>query len=318
MAAAASSSCASSSPSSEGATPRCRGQHHFLPDDMWLAILSFLRAPQWALVGGTCRRLRFVATRHPLWAPLLAAQFPALQAPVGADGACRVYSARRRQLAALVAGLGLHRARRPDITPEASAMCFDLHDGPAKVLVFGCQGAGKKCLMAALTTREDQPLPEDLPGPEGELPDVEPPPPSLLQLYSQDVYDSDGLRVQLQFAFVNFCAVVWVVDSADVAHIQQARREMEKVMAMPEFAAAVLLVLANKQDLPTAHPVAALATELALPPRLAQGRCAIFPVSGVTGVGLADAFEWLTLRLAEDIWAHHNPESECPPSPPPL
>lgn len=42
--------------------------------------------------------------------------------------------------------------------------------------------------MAALTTREDQPLPEDLPGPEGELPDVEPPPPSLLQLYSQDVY----------------------------------------------------------------------------------------------------------------------------------
>lgn len=50
MAAAASSSSASSSPSSEGATPRCRGQHHFLPDDMWLAILSFLRAPQWALV----------------------------------------------------------------------------------------------------------------------------------------------------------------------------------------------------------------------------------------------------------------------------
>eukprot|EP00668_Euglena_longa_P042360 GGOE01055997.1.p1 GENE.GGOE01055997.1~~GGOE01055997.1.p1 ORF type:complete len:300 (-),score=74.27 GGOE01055997.1:140-1039(-) len=277
---------------------------------MWLAILSFLRGPQWVWVGSTCRRLRFVATRNTLWAPLLDAHFPALR---GAEGASEVYARRRGQLAPLVAGLGIHRHSRPLITSEAGAMCFNCHGGPAKVLVFSCRGAGKKLLMTRLTTREDQPVPEAEDWPYEEPPPT-PPPPSLLQLYSQDVYDSEALRAQLRFAFVAFCAVVWIVDSADLAHIQQARQEMEKVLALPELVSAKLLVLANKQDLPTSQPTGPLADALALGNGRANHQWAIFPVSGVTGDGLAEAFEWLSVRLADDIWAHHNSEP-LPPSP---
>jgi ADP-ribosylation factor-like protein 2 len=46
--------------------------------------------------------------------------------------------------------------------------------------------------------------------------------------------------------------VIWVVDSADVARLQQVKEELQSVLQEERLQGASLLLLANKQDLPNA------------------------------------------------------------------
>lgn len=45
--------------------------------------------------------------------------------------------------------------------------------------------------------------------------------------------------------------LIFVVDSNDRARIKEAKREMDRVIKDPEMKDSLLLVFANKQDLPT-------------------------------------------------------------------
>lgn len=46
--------------------------------------------------------------------------------------------------------------------------------------------------------------------------------------------------------------LVWVVDSADLARLQDAARELHALLQEERLCGATLLVLANKQDIPCA------------------------------------------------------------------
>jgi len=285
-----------------------------LPVDLWMAVLLFLRPPQWVAVAITCRRLHLLATSDQLWNAPLGRHFPFLMGPGGSRRllAYEVYGDQRRQLLPLMTGLGLHRKGQPVVSAEAELMCRNLHDGPVKLLMFGCKGAGRTTLLANLMSKEDLPLPDDPPPPpSSEDEDFIPltTTGSLLQLYHQAVYDSASLGAQLRYDPVPFAAIVWVVDSSDPRHLHAAREQLSRVIAMNELQNAKLLILANKQDLPNALPAAAVTNTLGLPLQLAKRQWAVYPACALTGHGLPEAFEWLSLQLALDIHRHQRPRS---------
>eukprot|EP00741_Cyanophora_paradoxa_P013714 tig00020710_g13237.t1 len=92
-----------------------------------------------------------------------------------------------------------------------------------------------------------------------------------------DVGGQEKLRPLWRHYFSGTHAVIYVVDAADAARIDEARGELARLLAAPELEGAAILVLANKQDLPGALPAADLAGRLELPTirrSLVQGCCA--------------------------------------------
>ena len=114
-------------------------------------------------------------------------------------------------------------------------------------------------------------------------------------------------------------ALVWVVDSADPARLPGAAAELSAVLSEERLAGAVLLVLANKQDVGGAVGVGEVARALGLPgvgggeggegeaasaaslPSLTRGRPWVVlgtaAASGAEAGGLSAAFDWLVKAL---------------------
>ena len=67
-----------------------------------------------------------------------------------------------------------------------------------------------------------------------------------------DVGGQDQIRGLWRHYFLNTAAVIFVVDSNDVNRLTEAKAELWKVLESPELENCLLLVFANKQDLPHA------------------------------------------------------------------
>ena len=84
-----------------------------------------------------------------------------------------------------------------------------------------------------------------------------------------------------------------MVDSADRARISIARDELHAMLEEEELRDAVLLVMANKQDLPDALNEAEVSDALGLP-TMRNRQWAIFKTSAVKGLGLMESIDWLS------------------------
>lgn len=91
-------------------------------------------------------------------------------------------------------------------------------------------------------------------------------------------------------------ALLFVVDSGDVARLTEAAAELGALLAEPQLRDAALLVYANKQDVPGAASVAEVSARLGLP--ALRGR-AWFAQSCVAtqGGGLFEGLDWLSAKL---------------------
>lgn len=90
-------------------------------------------------------------------------------------------------------------------------------------------------------------------------------------------------------------ALVFVVDSGcDAGRLSEAAAELAHAVAHPALRGAPVLVLANKQDAPSARPAAQVAAAVA-PPGLAA-QCAalcVQPCVATTGQGVTEGLQWL-------------------------
>ena len=107
-----------------------------------------------------------------------------------------------------------------------------------------------------------------------------------------DVGGQDRIRALWRHYFHNTQGLIFVVDSNDVARTDEARDELHKLLEEDELRDAILLVYANKQDLPNAIKPQELANKLRLNtitnrPWQIQGACA------TTGDGLYEGLDWL-------------------------
>lgn len=108
-----------------------------------------------------------------------------------------------------------------------------------------------------------------------------------------DVGGQDKIRPLWRHYFQNTQGLIFVVDSADTERIGEAREELSRMLNEDELKDAVLLVFANKQDLPNAMNAAMVTEKLNLS-SLRSREWYIQSTCATNGNGLFEGLEWLT------------------------
>jgi len=107
-----------------------------------------------------------------------------------------------------------------------------------------------------------------------------------------DVGGQDKIRLLWRHYFPNTQGLIFVVDSSDQERVAVAKEELQRMLGEPDLKDAVLLVLANKQDLGVMS-VAEVTEKLGLHTLRGrdwyiQGTCAM------TGDGIYNGLDWLS------------------------
>ncbi|XP_072105607.1 ADP-ribosylation factor 1-like [Mobula birostris] len=111
-----------------------------------------------------------------------------------------------------------------------------------------------------------------------------------------DVGGQDKIRPLWRHYFQNTQGLIFVVDSNDRERMNEAREELMRMLAEDELRDAVLLVLANKQDLPNAMNAAQITDKLGLH-TLRSRQWYIQATCATSGEGLCNGLDWLASQL---------------------
>ncbi|OCF57498.1 ADP-ribosylation factor [Kwoniella mangroviensis CBS 10435] len=111
-----------------------------------------------------------------------------------------------------------------------------------------------------------------------------------------DVGGQDKIRPLWRHYFQNTQGIIFVVDSNDRERITEAREELQRMLSEDELRDALLLVFANKQDLPNAMNAAEITDKLGLH-SLRQRSWYIQAACATSGDGLYEGLEWLSTNL---------------------
>merc|ERR1712230_254737 len=112
-----------------------------------------------------------------------------------------------------------------------------------------------------------------------------------------DVGGQDKIRPPWRHYYQNTQGVIFVVDSNDRDRVGEARDELHRMLNEDELREAVLLVFANKQDLPNAMNAAEITDKLGLH-SLRQRNWYIQSTCATTGDGLYEGLDWMSSALA--------------------
>merc|ERR1711918_193953 len=107
----------------------------------------------------------------------------------------------------------------------------------------------------------------------------------------------DKIRPLWRHYYQGTNGLIFVVDSNDRDRDEDAREELSKMLNEDEMRDAVVLVFADKQDLPNSMPVAEVTEKLGLHhmgsrPWFIQSTCAS------TGDGLYEGLDWMSRTLS--------------------
>jgi len=112
-----------------------------------------------------------------------------------------------------------------------------------------------------------------------------------------DVGGQDKIRPLWRHYFQNTQGLIFVVDSNDRERIGEAKEELEKMLNEDELRDAVLLIFANKQDLPQAMSIAEVTDKLGLH-SLRNRKWYIQATCATSGDGLYEGLDWLSNTLS--------------------
>ncbi|XP_022700036.1 ADP-ribosylation factor 1 isoform X1 [Varroa jacobsoni] len=111
-----------------------------------------------------------------------------------------------------------------------------------------------------------------------------------------DVGGQDKIRPLWRHYFQNTQGLIFVVDSNDRERIGEAKEELMRMLAEDELRDAVLLIFANKQDLPNAMNAAEITDKLGLH-SLRNRNWYIQATCATSGDGLYEGLDWLSNQL---------------------
>merc|ERR1712233_182100 len=117
-----------------------------------------------------------------------------------------------------------------------------------------------------------------------------------IQFTVWDVGGQDKIRPLWRHYFQNTQGIIFVVDSNDRDRVVEAREELQRMLNEDELRDALLLVFANKQDLPNAMNAAEITDKLGLH-SLRQRQWFIQATCATSGDGLYEGLEWLSTNL---------------------
>ncbi|CAL9102413.1 unnamed protein product, partial [Musa textilis] len=116
-----------------------------------------------------------------------------------------------------------------------------------------------------------------------------------------DVGGQDKIRPLWRHYFQNTQGLIFVVDSNDRDRIIEARDELHRMLNEDELRDAVLLVFANKQDLPNAMNAAEITDKLGLH-SLRQRHWYIQSTCATSGEGLYEGLDWLSNNIVSKVY----------------
>jgi ADP-ribosylation factor protein 1/Arf/Sar family protein len=120
-----------------------------------------------------------------------------------------------------------------------------------------------------------------------------------IQFTVWDVGGQDKIRPLWRHYFQNTQGIIFVVDSNDRDRVPEAREELQRMLNEDELRDALLLVFANKQDLPNAMSVAEITDKLGLH-SLRQRTWYIQSTCATSGDGLFEGLDWLATEIKKN------------------
>eukprot|EP00929_Paragymnodinium_shiwhaense_P113258 TRINITY_DN81516_c0_g1_i1.p1 TRINITY_DN81516_c0_g1~~TRINITY_DN81516_c0_g1_i1.p1 ORF type:complete len:183 (+),score=44.11 TRINITY_DN81516_c0_g1_i1:90-638(+) len=112
-----------------------------------------------------------------------------------------------------------------------------------------------------------------------------------------DIGGQEKLRKLWRYYYQGTDGIIFVVDSSDVDRMHEARDELNRMLEEDELRDSVLLVLANKQDLPQALRANEVAEKLGLHTVLHR-QWHVQGARATTGDGLYEGLDWLSRALS--------------------
>ena len=161
---------------------------------------------------------------------------------------------------------------------------------PSKILMLGLDAAGKTTILYKLKLGE---IVTTIPTIGFNVETVEY---KNISFTVWDVGGQDKIRPLWRHYYQNTQGVIFVVDSNDRDRVGEARDELHRMLNEDELREAILLVFANKQDLPNAMNAAEITDKLGLH-SLRQRNWYIQSTCATTGDGLYEGLDWLSSSL---------------------
>ena len=175
---------------------------------------------------------------------------------------------------------------------EAFAKIYDrvfAFSRPTRILLLGLDAAGKTSVLYKLKLGE---LVTTIPTIGFNVEEVKY---KNLSMTMWDVGGQDKIRRLWSHYYENSDAIVYVIDSNDRDRLSEARDELHKMLDEDQLRNASLLVLCNKQDLPSAMSPSAVSEGLGL--RALRRDWYLQACSAVSGDGIFEGLEWLSQTL---------------------
>ncbi|ESW95893.1 ADP-ribosylation factor 6 [Ogataea parapolymorpha DL-1] len=117
-----------------------------------------------------------------------------------------------------------------------------------------------------------------------------------LVMNTWDVGGQERIRALWRHYFSGTDALIFVIDSADRSRLEEAKKELYKVINDRELTGCLLCVLANKQDKPGKMEQAELVKFLELESIKNHNWC-IIPTVATDGTGLNQVLNWIQHNL---------------------
>jgi ADP-ribosylation factor protein 6 len=111
-----------------------------------------------------------------------------------------------------------------------------------------------------------------------------------------DVGGQDKIRPLWRHYYAGTQALIFVVDSNDRDRIEEARQELLRIINDREMKDAILLVFANKNDLPNVMDTAEITEKLGLH-KLRDRNWYVQSSCAISGDGLLDGLTWLCSQI---------------------
>ncbi|XP_021948597.1 ADP-ribosylation factor-like protein 1 [Folsomia candida] len=159
-----------------------------------------------------------------------------------------------------------------------------------RILILGLDGAGKTTILYRLQVGE---VVTTIPTIGFNVEQVQ------YENLTFQVWDLGGqtsIRPYWRCYYANTDAILYVVDSADRDRIATSKAELVAMLGEEELKSAILVVLANKQDMEGALSVSEVYQALGLE-QLKSRTFQIFKVSALKGQGLDEAMQFLSESL---------------------
>jgi len=112
-----------------------------------------------------------------------------------------------------------------------------------------------------------------------------------------DVGGQDKIRPLWRHYFQNTQGLIFVVDSNDRERIGTAEEELRRMLENDEFNNTVVLIFANKMDLPNAFNIAEIKEKMKIDHNIKGREYHIQQTCATTGDGLYEGLDWMANKL---------------------